>query len=273
MIHELTDAGKCEDWGKSLSMKWMSEEKPELYYVDGHVQVYLYCVRSTRYHGYLAELGKKFVSRQRLCLAGMTEFWVNSSKGLPFFFITAEVNEKMIEMLENEIVPRLIKMHTVSEEQKRKMSENPDYPLFTLVFDREAYSPALFKKLWKKHHVAVLTYRKGVKDQWEEADFEEVDVDVRLGKTQMKLHEKEVALDDYSMREVRRLTSDGHQTSIVTNNKILTVALIACYMLALCAAHVFGRWVQENFFRYLCQDYAFDKFRPPDLAQLPLSRF
>jgi len=40
MIGELTAVGKCEDWGKSLSMKWIGEEKPELYYVDGHVQVY-----------------------------------------------------------------------------------------------------------------------------------------------------------------------------------------------------------------------------------------
>ena len=242
MIHELTRAGRCKDWGKSLSAKWIGEDKPELYYVDGHVQVY---------HGYLAELGKKFVSRQRLCLAGMTEFWVNSSKGLPFFFITAEVNEKMIEMLEDEIVPRLLELHTISEEQGQKMAENPDYPRFTLVFDREAYSPALFKRLWEEHHIAVLTYRKNVKDQWEEADFKEVDVDVRLGKTQMRLHEKAVVLDGYSMREVRRLTSNGHQTSIITNNKFLTIALIACYM--------FGRWVQENFFRYLCQDYAFDR--------------
>jgi hypothetical protein len=242
MIHELTDAGKCEDWGKSLSVKWIDEEEPELYYVDGHVQVY---------HGYLAELGKKHVSRQRLCLAGMTEFWVNSSEGLPFFFITAQVNEKMIEMLENEIIPRLLELHTVSEEQQKKMDENPDYPLFTLVFDREAYSPALFKKLWEEHHIAVLTYRKNVKDNWEESDFEEVEVDVRLGQTKMKLQEKEISLDNYSMREIRRLSSTGHQTSIITNNKILTQALIACYM--------FGRWVQENFFRYLRQDYAFDK--------------
>jgi hypothetical protein len=50
-----------------------------LYYVDGHVQVY---------HGRLAELGKKHVSRQRLCLPGMMEFWINSREGLPFFFIT-----------------------------------------------------------------------------------------------------------------------------------------------------------------------------------------
>jgi len=242
MIQELTAAGQCEDWGKSLSMKWINEEEPELYYVDGHVQVY---------HGYLAELGKKHVSRQRLCLAGMNEFWVNSSQGLPFFFITAQVNEKMIEMLENEIIPHLLELHTVSEEQQKRMDENPDYPLFTLVFDREAYCPALFKKLWEKYRIAVLTYRKNVKDRWEEAEFEEVNVNVRLGETKMKLHEKEITLDNYSMREVRRLTSNQHQTSIITNNKILTMSLIACYM--------FGRWVQENFFRYLRQDYALDK--------------
>jgi predicted DNA-binding protein YlxM (UPF0122 family) len=242
MIQELTRTGKCDEWGKSLSIKWIHEEKPELYYVDGHVQVY---------HGYLAELGKKYVSRQRLCLSGMTEFWVNSSQGLPFFFITSEVNEKMIEMLENEVIPRLLELHSVSEEQQKRMDENPDYPLFTLVFDREAYSPALFKKLWIKYHIAVLTYRKHVKNDWKEADFEEVNVEVCLGETKMKLHEKEITLDNYSMREVRRFTSTGHQTSIITNNRILSMSLIACYM--------FGRWVQENFFRYLRQDYAFDK--------------
>ena len=242
MIHELTDAGKCEDWGKSLSMKWINEEEPELYYVDGHVQVY---------HGYLAELGKKYVSRQKLCLAGMTEFWVNSRQGLPFFFITAEVNEKMIEMLEEQIIPRLVELHTINQEQQNRIKEHPDDPLFTVVFDREAYSPALFKRLWDKYHIAVLTYRKHVKEQWEEADFEEINVNVRLGETVMKLQEKEVTLDNYSMREVRRLTDGGHQTSIITNNRVLPVALIACYM--------FSRWVQENFFRYLRQDYAFDK--------------
>jgi hypothetical protein len=242
MVDELTRAGKCENWGKSLSMKWIDDENPELYYVDGHVQVY---------HGYLAELGKKYVSRQRLCLAGMTEFWVNSSQGLPFFFITAQVNQKMIEMLENEIIPHLLDLHSISPEHQEKMDENPHYPLFTLVFDREAYCPALFKRLWEKHRIAVLTYRKGVKDNWEEAEFEEVKVDVRLGETRMKLHEKEVILDGYPLREVRRLSTGGHQTSIVTNNRFLTLSLVACYM--------FGRWVQENFFRYLRQDYALDK--------------
>jgi len=242
MIHELTDEKRCSDWGKALSMKWISEEESELYYIDGHVQVY---------HGYLAELGKKHVSRQKLCLPGMMEFWVNSSDGLPFFFITAPVNEKMLEMLENEIIPHLLEIHVVSERQQELMDNNPDYPIFTIVFDREGYSPAYFDKLCKEKRIAVLTYRKNVKDAWDENVFEEVSVEVRVGETTMDLHEEEIIIDGCSMREVRRLTDSGHQTSIITTNRVLSMALIACYM--------FGRWIQENFFRYLRQEYALDK--------------
>jgi hypothetical protein len=101
MIKELTGQNQSRSWGESLSRMWIEEQVPELYYVDDHVQVY---------HGYLAELGKKHVSRQRLCLPGMMEFWVNSSSGLPFFFVTGEVNEKMIDMLEVEIIPQLLQL-------------------------------------------------------------------------------------------------------------------------------------------------------------------
>jgi hypothetical protein len=53
------------------------------------------------------------------------------------------------------------------------------------------------------------------------------------------------------MREVRKLCADGHQTSIVTTNKILTIEQIASCM--------FARWAQENFFRYMRQDYGLDR--------------
>jgi hypothetical protein len=72
MVGQITSQ-KCSDkWAASLSETWIAQDEPELYYVDGHVQVY---------HGYLANLGKKHVSRQRLCLPGMMEFWVNASDG------------------------------------------------------------------------------------------------------------------------------------------------------------------------------------------------
>lgn len=242
LTHELTRQQKSEDWARALSGQWIEEETPELYYIDGHVQVY---------HGYLAELGKKHVSRQRLCLPGMMEFWVNSPEGLPFFAITAQVNEKMLEMLEREIIPRLIALHPISEEHKRAMDTNPDYPRFTLIFDREGYSPSFFKRLWDKYRVAVLTYRKNVKEDWVKAEFEEMEVEARLGKASMLLHEKETTIDGCHLREIRRLCPDSHQTSIITTNYILPLYLLAGYM--------FGRWIQENFFRYMRQEFALDK--------------
>ena len=134
LIREMTDQQQCSPWGATLSEAWVREDEPELYYIDGHVQVY---------HGYLANLGKKHVSRQRLCLPGMMEFWVNSVSGEPFFFITASVNEKMIAMLEEKIIPALLQLHKPSEEQAAAMAENKNCPLFTLVFDREARSLSL----------------------------------------------------------------------------------------------------------------------------------
>jgi hypothetical protein len=133
------------------------------------------------------------------------------------------------------------------------MEANADEPLFTLVFDREAYSPQFFTHLWDKYRIAVITYRKNVKDQWNESLFEEYTVPTTMGNEPMKLAEQEFCAADgkYPMRELRKLGKDGHQTSIVTTNKILTIIMIA--------SHMFARWVQENFFRYMRQEYDLDK--------------
>lgn len=251
LAHEVTDQHRCVQWSAGLSRQWISEEEPGLYYVDGHVQVY---------HGTLAELGKKHVSRQRLCLPGMMEFWVNSSTGMPFFFVTAEVNEKMIEMLQTDIIPRLLEYHPVSEQHRELMESDPDCPLFTLVFDREAYSPSFFKSLWEEHRIAVITYRKRVKDQWDESLFEEQEVETGMGKVSMNLCEQETVLDGCTFREVRKCSAEKHQTSIITTNRKITIALIASYM--------FGRWVQENFFRYMRQEYALDKIIQYGIEQI-----
>ena len=152
MVGQITSQRCAEKWAGELSGTWIAREKPELYYVDGHVQVY---------HGYLANLGKKHVSRQRLCLPGMMEFWVNASDGSPYFYITADVNEKMIEMLKDEIVPELLKLHPVSDEQKNRMEADKDEPLFTIVFDREAYSPEFFDWLWREYRIT----ESGIFDQ------------------------------------------------------------------------------------------------------------
>jgi hypothetical protein len=123
-------------------------------------------------------------------------------------------------------------------------------PRFTLVFDREAYSPTFFKHLWDCFRIAVITYRKNVKDQWDEEDFSAYDIDTEVGTT-MELCEKQVELNGVELREVRRLTDTGHQTSVITTNYKMTTDLIALYM--------FSRWSQENFFRYMRQEYDIDR--------------
>lgn len=189
MVREITGQKCVEDWATELAGSWIEDETPGIYYIDGHVQVY---------HGRLASLGKKHVSRQRLCLPGMMEFRVNAPDGAPYFFITAEVNEKMIEMMEREIIPQLLKLHPVSQEHKKQMEESSDIPLFTIIFDREAWSPDFFVRLWDRHRIAVITYRKNVRDKWDESLFREFEVNTTMGKVKMKLHEKQEQKTDCS---------------------------------------------------------------------------
>ena len=240
IINELTVQERASEWNAYLSEEWINQEDTSIYYIDGHVQVY---------HGHLANLCKKHVSRQKLCLPGMVDFWVNNADGLPYFYVTGQVNEKLQEMITTQLVPRLLEL-TDGRVRQEDLDADQTLPRFTLVFDREAYSPTFFKHLWESFRIAVITYRKNVTDQWDEEDFTVYDIDTDL-ETTMELCEKQVALNGVALREVRRLTATGHQTSVITTNYKMSTALIALYM--------FSRWSQENFFRYMRQEYDIDR--------------
>jgi len=240
IIKELSVQEQASEWNAYLSEDWINQEDTSIYYIDGHVQVY---------HGHLANLGKKHISRQKLCLPGMVEFWVNNADGLPYFYVTGQVNEKLQEMITTQLVPRLLKL-TDGRVSQEDLDADQTLPRFTLVFDREAYSPDFFKHLWESFRIAVITYRKNVKDQWDEEDFTVYDIDTDI-ETSMELCEKQVELNGVALREVRRLTDTGHQTSIITTHMKMPTDLIALYM--------FSRWSQENFFRYMRQEYDIDK--------------
>jgi hypothetical protein len=239
-LKELSDQGQAQNWNTDLAKQWMSAEENEFYYIDGHVQVY---------HGYKAHLGKKHVSRQKLCLPGMQEFWVNNAEGMPYFYVSGQVNEKLKEMIMEQIIPMLLNEAPIRYSDKQ-LAEDPDLALFTIVFDREAYSPVFFQELWHKYRVAVITYRKNVKDQWPEDRFSSYTLQVEGSEVVMNLAEQAVTLNDVPLREIRK-SSDDHQTSVITTNRKLKTEMIALYM--------FARWSQENFFRYMRQNYDFDK--------------
>jgi hypothetical protein len=240
-IKQICEQEKSGPWNAELASTWSKQEDNEFYYIDGHVQVY---------HGYKARLGKKHVSRQKLCLPGMQEFWVNNAEGMPYFFVTGKVNEKLLEMLAEQIIPDLLgQVH--QKYSPAELAAEADLPRFTIVFDREAYSPVFFRQLWQTHRIAVITYRKKVTDQWDRKCFSGYPIAIDETMTEMELAEKPVELNGVAMREIRRLSGDGHQTSVITTNAKLDLQQVAQQM--------FARWAQENFFRYMRQNYDFDR--------------
>ena len=100
-IRLLADEGQAEQWSAALSQRWMqaAPEQAGTLYVDGHVRVY---------NGDQTELPRHYVARQRLCLRATTDYWVNAMDGQPFFVVNQAVDPGLIQVIEQDIVPRLV---------------------------------------------------------------------------------------------------------------------------------------------------------------------
>jgi hypothetical protein len=236
-LSQIVLQNKAEDFERHLSKQWIEQQACLYFYIDGHVRIY---------HGHQANLQKKYVSRQKLCLAGTTEYWVNDQQGKPFMFFIGDLNERLKDAIEQHIVPALIE-----DTKKIAPADDSTQPRFSIVFDREAYEPAFFAKLWDQWHIAVITYRKNVKDAWPADDFKSIETQINNAKVTMQICEKQVRLGAHSFREIRKLSTSGHQTSIITTHPTLEQAIVASQM--------FSRWSQENFFKYLIAEFDFDK--------------
>ncbi|MCK5678532.1 MAG: hypothetical protein KAH72_08670, partial [Flavobacteriaceae bacterium] len=127
---------------------------------------------------------------------------------------------------------------------------------FMLVFDREGYSPDFFYDLWQKR-IAISTYKKNVKDNWDENEFSAHTGKLPFGtEKKIELAERGVLLQNKGskkkiwVREIRKKSKSGHQTSIITTNYSLSIIKVGLYM--------FARWSQENFFKYMMQEFGID---------------
>ncbi len=223
------------------------EENPDLsgaLYIDGHVRLY----------GGKEKIPKQYVSRERLCLRGMMDFWVNDMLGQPFFVVRKDINPGMISTLREDIVPKLLR-DIPNQPSEEELKNNPYLHRFILIFDREGYSPVFFKEMWNEHRIACMTYHKYPKKDWDEDCFEKKSIKLISGETvTMKVAEQGSFIgtkkDGIWVKEVRKLTDSGHQTSIVSTGYTLNFITIAVLM--------FARWCQENFFNYMMQHFAID---------------
>lgn len=235
----LTQQNQARQLNNLMINHWYEDksEEAEFLYIDGHVRIY---------YGYKANLPAKFVSRQKLCLSATTEYWVNDAQGMPVMVVMGELSEKLQQMIEQQIIPELKK--TILWED---ITSDDNKVRFTLIFDREAYEPAFFIRLWETYRIAVITYRKNVKDLWSDDCFKSTTINVLSQTVNMQICELGTMLDKYWFREIRRKGKNNHQTAIVTTHPSLENKIVA--------GRMFARWSQENFFKYLISDYDFDK--------------
>lgn len=229
-LAELAGRGRALELARAFSERWASEDPDALgyLYIDGHVRPY---------HGRRHKLPKTHVQRRRLCMPATTDYWVNDANAEPLLFVTAEANNGLLSMMDKELLPEIRKLVGAGRR-------------VTLIFDREGWSPKRFRK-WQQADFDVLTYRKGKYRDWRRRCFKEIQVEVSGRKLNYLLAERRVRVaKGFGMREVRRLCDDGHQTSIVTTRRDLSLETIALRM--------FSRWQQENFFRYMRHEFALD---------------
>lgn len=227
-LSRLATWGRAADFGRALAERRVATRGHAIgfLYVDGHVRAY---------HG-KRNLPKTHVARIRLSMPATTDYWVNDAEGEPLFVVTTEANKGLVKMLP-----------VVLEQVRSLVGERR----VTVVFDRGGWSPKLFQKLINSGF-DILTYRKAPFRRVSKSRF-------ALHETTIDGHEVRYLLADQGvlllkrklrLRQVTRLSEDGHQTSIITSRRDLPAIEIAHRM--------FERWRQENFFKYLREEYALD---------------
>ena len=227
-LARLATAGRAAQFGQALAQQRVTLRGAALgfLYTDGHVRVY---------HGQHA-LPKTHIARMRISLPATSDYWVNDSVGDPLFVVTAEANAGLVKML-----PGILSQVRALVGKRR----------VTVVFDRGGYSPKLFQQILAAGF-DLLTYRKGRYPHIPRQRFHQRRARRDGRTTAYVLADQAVRLlkGKLRLRQVTRRMDNGHQTPILTSRWDLPAAQVAYRM--------FDRWRQENFFKYLREEYALD---------------
>jgi transposase len=209
-------------------------------YVDGHVR---------EYHG-KHWLGRAKKPQRQVVTPAATDYWVHDAAGEPLLVVTTEMNATLTQVLE-----------PILQDVRRLI---PPEQRITVIFDRGGFSPKLFRRLIDEGF-DVITYRKGksrklpksafekrrqkIDGQWREYEFCDRPR-VRVGRIRPAGKKQKKASQYLWLREVRVLREDGRQTTILTNRADLTAVEVAY--------RIFNRWRQENYFKYMREEFALD---------------
>jgi transposase len=230
------------------------EDRIAFLYVDGHVREY-----SGKHRLFQAKKAQR-----QVVTPATTDTWVHDAQGEPLLVITSQVNAKLTQVLE----PILHEVRRWVPAERR----------LTVIFDRGGFSAKLFARLLALGF-DLITYRKGkvrplprhcFSKQREQIDgvWQEYDLcdrpRVRVGPLRgRRRRRRRTEPGQYLwLREVRVLRANGRQTPILSNRQDLSTVAVAYRM--------FQRWRQENFFKYMDEEFALDalaEYGAEDLAE------
>ena len=195
-------------------------------YVDGHVRAY---------HGQRT-ISRAFVARRHLAMPATTDYWVNDRAGDPLLLITGDVNAALTTAF-----PNLLREVRAVIGARRA----------TIVFDRGGWSPKLFRTLIQDGF-DILTYRKGKGRLIQERRFVHRRAKLDGRWVSYDLHDQPVRFlkGKLRLRQVTRWCDNAHQTQVITNRWDLRDIEVAYRM--------FDRWRQENFFKYMREEFLLD---------------
>ncbi len=196
-------------------------------YIDGHVRAY---------HGQRT-ISRAYVARRHLAMPATTDYWINDRAGDPLLLITAELSASLTKAF-----PELLRQvrATVGERQ------------VTIVFDRGGWSPKLFRSMIAQGF-DILTYRKGKSRRIDERRFVRRRAKLDGHWVSYDLHDQPVRFlkGKLRLRQITRLCEGtAHQTQIITSRWDLREVELAYRM--------FERWRQENYFKYMREEFLLD---------------
>ena len=246
------------DWQSALARTWATEHQDDwaTLAVDGHVKVYA---------GRNGRLPKHFVARQKLCLPASVSYWINALGGTPLLCLHKALDPKLIKAIEQDVVPHLQHLGVVPEAAPDLTRPDAGVPALTLVFDREGWSPDLFKRLARRG-IACITWHKNFKgEDWPEEDFRTLEVPIHgpagTSATTVDLAEQPIVLrNGLTVRQIRRRLANGRQVPVITTHPQMPLVQVAGAM--------FSRWSQENFFKYMREQFNLDSLPSHDLEPL-----
>jgi hypothetical protein len=241
-LEEISLIGKAGEWHRDLARR-RAEENPTALatlYVDGHVRAY---------HG-THRIGHARVSRLKRVMRAEEDYWVHQAQGQPLLVVHESIDSSFHQALCNSVLPEI--RDVIGDRRVR------------IVFDREGWSRELFRDLLRLNF-DFITYRKGNYEPLPESDFEAVSFEIP-GQPDVTYDLAESTFQEDGWPELRLIAlkkKNGGQTHIVASGQATwqshgldagepdpAAAEIAWIAL--------GRWSQENWFKYMRQEYALD---------------